>query len=187
MRWLTPDPIGFKDGLNLYAYVRNNPFYFRDPKGQFVIALPVLTWVFGSTISWVTLAEIGTAIATAGVFLALNNVEKLTDKEAQLEEEKKKGKRAGKDNQIKGGPRRDLKTGEYLSDPAAGGNPHTTIGIKHGSKGPYTQGATFEDNKFKGRTDVTDHGRNDHPNPHFYPQQHQMELEVLHNLSQKFK
>jgi len=23
-RWLTPDPLGFEDGLNLYAYVHNN-------------------------------------------------------------------------------------------------------------------------------------------------------------------
>lgn len=37
-------------------------------------------------------------------------------------------------------------------------------------KGSYTQGATFDkDGKFKGRTDVTDHGRGDHANPHWHP------------------
>jgi RHS repeat-associated protein len=33
-RWLSPDPAGAVDGLNLYAYVRNNPLRFYDPTGQ---------------------------------------------------------------------------------------------------------------------------------------------------------
>ena len=32
-RWMTPDPIGFEDGLNLYAYVHNNPLSISDPYG----------------------------------------------------------------------------------------------------------------------------------------------------------
>jgi len=44
------------------------------------------------------------------------------------------------------------------------------LGTRQGKNGSYTQGATFdEEGKFKGRTDVTDHGRGDHPNPHYHP------------------
>ena len=32
-RWLTPDPTGSTDGLNLYQYVRGNPLRFVDPTG----------------------------------------------------------------------------------------------------------------------------------------------------------
>nr|NGX42984.1 tRNA3(Ser)-specific nuclease WapA [Chlamydiota bacterium] len=32
-RWLTPDPLGFADGPNLYAYVHNNPMIYVDPYG----------------------------------------------------------------------------------------------------------------------------------------------------------
>ncbi|NGX42847.1 MAG: tRNA nuclease WapA [Chlamydiae bacterium] len=32
-RWLTPDPLGFADGPNLYAYVHNNPLIYVDPYG----------------------------------------------------------------------------------------------------------------------------------------------------------
>jgi len=32
-RWLTPDPLGFEDGCNLYAYVHNNPLIYIDPYG----------------------------------------------------------------------------------------------------------------------------------------------------------
>ena len=34
-RWLTPDPLGFADRLNLYAYVKNNPLIYVDPYGLF--------------------------------------------------------------------------------------------------------------------------------------------------------
>ncbi len=32
-RWLTPDPIDFADGANLYAYVHNSPMSYVDPTG----------------------------------------------------------------------------------------------------------------------------------------------------------
>jgi len=34
-RWVTPDPIGFSDGPNLYAFVRNRPHVFLDLTGLF--------------------------------------------------------------------------------------------------------------------------------------------------------
>ncbi len=34
-RWLTTDPVGFVDSLNLYQYVLNNPFRYYDPDGEF--------------------------------------------------------------------------------------------------------------------------------------------------------
>ncbi len=36
-RWTTPDPLGFADGPNLYAYVSNRPLTHRDPLGLFEI------------------------------------------------------------------------------------------------------------------------------------------------------
>ncbi len=32
-RWISQDPIGYKDSLNLYEYVQNNPINFIDPTG----------------------------------------------------------------------------------------------------------------------------------------------------------
>lgn len=32
-RWITPDPLSFGDGPNLYAYLKNNPFTHFDPYG----------------------------------------------------------------------------------------------------------------------------------------------------------
>ncbi len=45
-RWLTTDPAGFVDSVNLYQYVLNNPFRYRDPDGRFAMFIPLvgLTW-----------------------------------------------------------------------------------------------------------------------------------------------
>ena len=68
MRWQTTDPLRFEDGLNLYAYVHNNPFAYQDPDGQFAIAvpfpvvIPIFKFAFG--------AGAGAAVgATAVTFL----------------------------------------------------------------------------------------------------------------------
>lgn len=38
-RWTTPDPVGYADGPNLYAYVHNHPLAYIDPDGQFAFLL----------------------------------------------------------------------------------------------------------------------------------------------------
>ncbi|MGE5196680.1 MAG: RHS repeat domain-containing protein [Anaerolineae bacterium] len=44
-RWLTTDPAGFVDSVNLYQYVFNNPFRYVDHDGQFIqFAIPLLIW-----------------------------------------------------------------------------------------------------------------------------------------------
>jgi len=75
--------------------------------------------------------------------------------------------------QAKNTPRSNLprdKAGNYLPHPEAQG-PHTVTGTRIGTDGvPYTQGATFDEKgNFTGRTDVTDHNRGDHVDPHFHP------------------
>ena len=49
-RFLQPDPIGYADDLNLYAYVGNNPVNFTDPSGL------VANWAKGTALTGVNAA-----------------------------------------------------------------------------------------------------------------------------------
>ncbi|MBA3603241.1 MAG: RHS repeat-associated core domain-containing protein [Parachlamydiaceae bacterium] len=168
--WLNPDPLGDIDGPNHYAYVRNNPLYYTDPDGCWAIVIQFFTYAFGfaaaatttETILVVSLS-VGTAVAVQEI---TNAVSENTVENIAVERKKKK-----KANNVKGGPPRDPLTSDYLPNSAAAGNPHTTFGTRQSTNtGPYRQGATFDANgDFKGRTDVTNHGRGDHPNPHYHP------------------
>ena len=75
MRWQTTDPIGFQDSLNLYCYVHNNPFCYKDPDGRiaFLIAIPLIEIAFGTTFMTVVLPEVGTYLAYAAITYAIVN------------------------------------------------------------------------------------------------------------------
>jgi RHS repeat-associated protein len=45
-RWLSEDPQGMKDGLNLYAYVHNSPVKFTDPSGFGIIPPWLKFWKY---------------------------------------------------------------------------------------------------------------------------------------------
>lgn len=51
-RWITPDPLGFADGPNLYAYVHNNPLTHIDMHGLATMNLPSFSWDRKSLSSW---------------------------------------------------------------------------------------------------------------------------------------
>lgn len=103
MRWLTTDPLRFEDGLNLYAYVHNNPFCCKDPDGRFAFAIPLLVGAFGAggiTLSATTIGTIaGIAIGTTlgwGVYEGLKWVDNTYNQVEQQPEglqEENKGNR----------------------------------------------------------------------------------------------
>lgn len=74
-RWLTTDPAGFVDGMNLYSFLKNNPFVYVDPDGRFlVIAIPVLVGSFGAggvAVALPSAAAIGTALTASAIGTAL--------------------------------------------------------------------------------------------------------------------
>ena len=60
-RWLTPDPAGFTDGMNLYAYVHNNPLMEMDLYG-----------LWGEYQPWTTSYQSWHMIQKAGIYPSSN-------------------------------------------------------------------------------------------------------------------
>ena len=48
-KFISPDPLGFADGINFYAYAHNNPLSWHDPDGQFphIIAGGIIGGILG--------------------------------------------------------------------------------------------------------------------------------------------
>ena len=47
--WLSPDPLGYVDSPNLYAYARQNPIDFVDPSGLGMVCIPPIERTGGAT------------------------------------------------------------------------------------------------------------------------------------------
>ena len=175
-RWLTPDPIGSVDHSNLYQYVFNNPYRFRDPNGESVggyllglgeIFLGGTLIVTGGVLEIATLGgfTIGLGMTTGTGALLIGHGLTMTTYHAQ---DIKFQNIAWKNTDVYAPDRplpRDPRTKEPVPETDA---PHTELGTKNGIKGKYPQAREFD---VQGRPvkdiDFTDHGRpQNHPNPH---------------------
>lgn len=68
-RWLTTDPAGFVDSLNLYQYALNNPFSYYDPDGEFLfMACIPFAVLFTSTAVKICVDAIAVGIGCWGLY-----------------------------------------------------------------------------------------------------------------------
>jgi RHS repeat-associated protein len=179
MRWQTPDPLGFEDGLNLYTFVHNNPLRYYDPDGQFAwvfaapIVIPLFEVTFGVgvlTVSTPTLIFIGKAVCVgvgvAAISYAVNRIDKEYEHrclQEKLDEEDRK-----KDEEMGFAPDRPLPQTQHGVHIPDADDAHTQLGIGEGRNGRYRQAREFDKNGKPVRDiDFTDHGRaHNHTNPH---------------------
>lgn len=91
MRWLTQDPLGFKESLNRYRFNKNNPNRYIDPDGRyaypaFVLIVEFFTMTFGPatattaacTITATEVAAVAT-VAVAGSVVASKSYQMYTE------------------------------------------------------------------------------------------------------------
>lgn len=171
-RWLTSDPLGFEDGLNLYTFVRNNPLRYQDPDGQFAFAIPLFCIAFGEgiAISTTTLSIIGGALAGCAIGWAVHEVDAWSDTRYLHEKEEENKSKDDRKRWPVYAPDRPLpldEDGKHVPDTDV---PHTQLGTRNGEKGKYPQAREFDENGRPVRDiDFTDHGR---PDKHPFPHQH---------------
>ena len=180
-RWLTPDPLGPIDHSNLYQYVFNNPFLYRDPYGESIggYLLGLGEIVLGGTIvaggfalEVVTVGgfTVGLGVTTGTGALLMGHGLSMTTYHAQ---DIKFPAISCKNTDVYA-PDRPLPltpAGVPVSDTDA---PHTQLGTKNSKRRPgekYPQAREFDSNGKPVKTiDFTDHGEPlIHPNPHEHP------------------
>ena len=174
-RWLTTDPAGFTDSVNLYQYVLNNPFRYQDPQGENLVGflcgigqilaggallatgtvLEVAT-LGGFTIGFAFQAELGLAVMANGCAQAVHQSRDISF-----------NGRMWKNTDVYV-PDRPLPNNANAVHPPDVDAPHTQLGTKEGRHGKYPQAREFDEKGNPVRDiDFTDHERpKNHPNPH---------------------
>lgn len=174
-RWLTPDPLGAVDHSNLYQYVFNNPYLFRDPNGENVlgflcgigqivaggaimasgVALEIATFG-GYTFAFGFHEAAGFGLMASGCAMATYHAQDIKIPSISWK------------NTDVYAPDRPLPLDGYGVPIPEADVPHTEIGTKDGRKGKYPQAREFDGyGKPVRDIDFTDHGRpQNHPNPH---------------------
>lgn len=174
-RWLTPDPLGPVDHSNLYQYVFNNPFLYRDPYGESIggyllglgeiilggtimaggFALEVVT-VGGFTFGLGLTTSTGAALMGLGLATTTYHAQDIKAPNISWK---------NTDVYVPDRPLPNNPVGIHVPDVDA---PHTQLGTKEGRHGKYPQAREFDEKGNPVRDiDFTDHGRpQNHPNPH---------------------
>ncbi len=176
-RWLTTDPVGFVDSLNLYQYVLNNPFRYCDPRGDSLgghllglgeillggaimaggFALEVVT-VGGFTVGLGVTTNTGAALMGLGLATTTQHAHDI-----------KVPHISWKNTEVYA-PDRPLPITEDGIPLPETDAPHTELGTRDGSKGKYPQAREFDKHGKPVRDiDFTDHG---YPKNHLNPHQH---------------
>ncbi len=174
MRWLTTDPAGFEEGLNLYSYVRNNPFYYSDPDGRWAFVIPIVEGIICLTEIIISAPTIGAILGSiTGGLLGIGVYEACKRNDVDYREEETLYEYPVYNQEQANpysvyAPERPLPMDENGVPIPDTDSEHTQLGTGSGRKGKYPQAREFD----KGgqpvkEIDFTDHGRpHDHTNPH---------------------
>ncbi|KAH8585972.1 hypothetical protein B0O99DRAFT_602873 [Bisporella sp. PMI_857] len=80
VRWISADPLGMKDGTNIFQFVRSNPICYKDPDGRFI---PVV--IFGVYIAAEVVAAAALTVSAMAVVAIHNAHPPYKEPPAQLE------------------------------------------------------------------------------------------------------
>ena len=68
-RWLTTDPAGFQDSINLYQYAFNNPYCYYDPNGEFLCFITIPLSLLLNPVVWkIAVDAVALSIGSWGLY-----------------------------------------------------------------------------------------------------------------------